>query len=900
MKSKAKIFLSYARTDQDKVKILYQKLSKEGFNPWMDIDILPGENWRNAIKKAIKRSDFFLACLSANSVNRRGYIQKEIRDALEIWKEKLDNDIYLIPVRLEDCEVPESLSDFQWVNLFEDGSWEKLKKATQVGMERRKNKQIPVPEPKRSPFTPEHALRVRSNLEREPSYFFGREEILKSLLEELKEANQTVILKGFGGVGKSTLAIKLAYECMRRDLFEMIVWIDVRKYQENQSVGLNEVIETIVHTYDPESGLMKEIDLQNKIHAVIQLVSQCSTLIVLDNFESIIQDSEASHETEESAICKFINRLPLKASAEDDTSSANNLVRVVITTREISKAMDILQPRIHVIDKLNFKAAKELMDSKAKDLSFSRDLKKSLRNKYVTIYKLTYGIPKLIEVVIGQVPYLPFEEIQRSFGEPLIPLERSDDIYGYLFEESWSEILNEAQKQILMSMIFFIEHAPLEAIRMTTDVNDEELKISIKGLYDMSLLEIQRHDYARIVYKLHPLTQKMSEAQIKKVPDFASSAGKRFINFYLKFSKQYYKSNPETMGREIKNIIAAMKLSEKLSEWQLLVDFRDSVNHFMWISGYWRERVEANKSILRACRESNNDPLAAEVFVKDLGFTFLRFENLDKAEEYVKDGLQIYQKLKDKRGIALAIRHLGKSALLKGEYEWLESGLNWHHYFEESERLYSESLNLREELSLIDIEEQVAIADLKMDFGRLYWLWGRKSEGDGRTEYNRKLIQKALYLYNKSIDASWQGQKLFEKNKNLLPKKAYLRGIAKALGNLANAEKEIGLYHKREKRIDSAHNSFSKAEELYKESLHLAKEINKVDEIAHAEWGLAEINELYSEMHKSKKKKTKHLLSALDLAEDSNRLYRRMATPGDIKVTRALVSRLKEKVHAMH
>lgn len=132
------IFLCYARPDQRKAEKLYNRLSDSGFNPWMDKrDVLPGEMWEAAIQKAIQGSGFFLACLSANSVNRRGQIQKEIKQALDIWEEKLDSDIYLIPVRLEDCVVPESLRRFQQVNLFEEDGWTLLVKAIQAGTERR-------------------------------------------------------------------------------------------------------------------------------------------------------------------------------------------------------------------------------------------------------------------------------------------------------------------------------------------------------------------------------------------------------------------------------------------------------------------------------------------------------------------------------------------------------------------------------------------------------------------------------------------------------------------------------------------------------------------------------------------------------------------------------------------
>jgi hypothetical protein len=135
----AQIFLGYAREDEEKVEQLYQKLSDAGFKPWMDKkDILPGERWESCIPKAIRHSDFFLACLSANSVNKRGYLQKEIKDALDTWQKMLEDDIYLIPVRLEDCKVPESLRKFHWVELFEEDGWTRLVEAIQVGIERRK------------------------------------------------------------------------------------------------------------------------------------------------------------------------------------------------------------------------------------------------------------------------------------------------------------------------------------------------------------------------------------------------------------------------------------------------------------------------------------------------------------------------------------------------------------------------------------------------------------------------------------------------------------------------------------------------------------------------------------------------------------------------------------------
>lgn len=134
------IFLSYARDDQDTVKLIYEKLRAEGYSPWMDqFDILPGENWERSIRIAIQKADFFLIFLSVHSVNRRGVLQKEIRAALDAWNTMLASDIYFIPVRLSDCSIPDELSNFQWVDIFDTSGWDKLLSAIRVGLKRRKN-----------------------------------------------------------------------------------------------------------------------------------------------------------------------------------------------------------------------------------------------------------------------------------------------------------------------------------------------------------------------------------------------------------------------------------------------------------------------------------------------------------------------------------------------------------------------------------------------------------------------------------------------------------------------------------------------------------------------------------------------------------------------------------------
>ena len=152
-RSRPKVFLSYAREDEEQVRRLYRQLTEAGFDPWLDKeDILPGEQWLESIQSAIEAADFFAACLSPNSVTKRGVLQKEINQALDVWEGMLPDDIYLIPICLTPCELPERLARFQGVDWFAEDGLDRLVRAVETGMARRETgEEPPVPEPALDP-----------------------------------------------------------------------------------------------------------------------------------------------------------------------------------------------------------------------------------------------------------------------------------------------------------------------------------------------------------------------------------------------------------------------------------------------------------------------------------------------------------------------------------------------------------------------------------------------------------------------------------------------------------------------------------------------------------------------------------------------------------------------------
>jgi hypothetical protein len=134
-----RIFVSYAREDEKLADFMYRRFLEAGFRPWIDRrNILPGEKWDVAISKAMHDADFLLVILSSSSVAKRGYVQKEFREALKLWEQRLDSDIYLIPVRFGEIVVPDVFQGFQWVDFKGGEGWSKIMQALKEGIRRRK------------------------------------------------------------------------------------------------------------------------------------------------------------------------------------------------------------------------------------------------------------------------------------------------------------------------------------------------------------------------------------------------------------------------------------------------------------------------------------------------------------------------------------------------------------------------------------------------------------------------------------------------------------------------------------------------------------------------------------------------------------------------------------------
>lgn len=150
-----RVFLCHSSADKPGVRVLYAQLCEDGFDPWLDEEkLLPGQDWELEIVKAVRSSDVVIVCLSRVSVTTPGFSHKEMKIALDAAMRQPEGTVFVIPLRLEECELPESLRGLHRADLFTPEGYERLK-----GVLRRRAEELNVEPPKLRPAR-RRALRI--------------------------------------------------------------------------------------------------------------------------------------------------------------------------------------------------------------------------------------------------------------------------------------------------------------------------------------------------------------------------------------------------------------------------------------------------------------------------------------------------------------------------------------------------------------------------------------------------------------------------------------------------------------------------------------------------------------------------------------------------------------------
>ena len=281
-----KVFLCHAEEDSAAVREVYEKLRADGFDPWLkEEELLPGQVPRQKILSVMRKTDVVVVFLSSVSVGQAGYLQKEIKVACEICDEQPDGAIFLVPARVDDCQLPSVLSQWHHVDLFVHGGYDKLRRTLEVRA--RDSAGRHREEKPRLSLTNSLKRAARFQVPPPKRDFTGRDEELAELHSHVHQQGGAMIygLRGLGGVGKTELALKLAEE-VGDDYPDGHLLVDLRGASEDP-MSSADALAHVIRAFEPQTQLPESVAALRQIYLVV--LEGRRVLLLLDDAASAEQ-----------------------------------------------------------------------------------------------------------------------------------------------------------------------------------------------------------------------------------------------------------------------------------------------------------------------------------------------------------------------------------------------------------------------------------------------------------------------------------------------------------------------------------------------------------------------------------------------------------------------------------
>ena len=214
------VFLSHASEDKDRFVLDFAtRLRNKGINVWLDKwEILPGDSLVNKIfDEGIKNAQAIIVILSQHSIGKP-WVREELNAAVV---RKINGISKLIPVIIDDCEVPEALRSTVWQRIGNLNEYDSdLDSIVRSVFEHREKPPIG----KRPGYADSHVATM-PNLTK-----------IDSLI--LKFACETAIQKEIGFIGDvdGLFEITKSYDVPEGEFYESLEILDSRNYIEGQRV----------------------------------------------------------------------------------------------------------------------------------------------------------------------------------------------------------------------------------------------------------------------------------------------------------------------------------------------------------------------------------------------------------------------------------------------------------------------------------------------------------------------------------------------------------------------------------------------------------------------------------------------------------------------------------------
>jgi tetratricopeptide (TPR) repeat protein len=837
------VFYSYSHKDEElrnQMATNLAMLKREGvIKEWHDRRISAGQEWDGEIDAHLKSANIILLLVSPEFLASDYCYDIEVRQAMERHEA---GEARVIPIILRPCDwagapfskVQALPKDAKPVTRWEDRDeafldiTKGIRKAAEEINSKHRAGSLPAEAVKPVPH-----LHIPDTLR---VAFVARQDregndVVERLKGELApHKNRLVALWGAGGVGKTAIAAEVARSL--RDAFnQRVVWVSADGREDFNLSFLLDGIATQLGQDD-----LRKLTLEQKKEKLRDVLMSAPTLIVLDNFETIVPEegNRCAEWLAQPALCSVLITTRQKIEA-----AHRNIPIGSMLARE---ALDLLQ---RLIAQVHDPKAFENLD----------------RERVIQIAEAN---PLVLQWIVGQI------DLAQDAEEVLNDLKHGEGTAAErVFDRSFNlPQLNNGGRAVLLALSLFVPSATRKALAEVAGLSKEKDKKRFKeAVKTLSSLWLLRTAEAGERLAVEGLTRELTRARLSSEPR-SKLLPPRYVARFLRHAQTYSENTVEHLDRieaEKDNILNAMDVASELSDWNSLIRIRNAIEGFLNLRGYWDEALRKGEQALNVARNLEAEPWIA-LFTHNVAMIHQNRGSLAEARRLYDESLEIARKLGDQKGIASTLHQLALLSQSQGDLA-------------EARRLYDESLEIEKKLG-----DQSGIAKTLHQLATLAQQLGDLAEA--RRLYDESLeIEKKLGdqkgIAGSLLSLAWLSQeqgdlaearRLYDESLEIARKLGDQKGIAGSLLNLALLSQSQG--------------DLAEARRLYDESLEIEKKLGDQSGIASTlhhsallfqeQGDLAEARRLYDESLEIARKLgdqrsiagTLHQLGMLSFAEE--------------------------------
>jgi LuxR family glucitol operon transcriptional activator len=504
--------------------------------------------------------------------------------------------------------------------------------------------------------------------------FIGRKHDLQAILQWLNSSLPICLIKGLGGMGKTTISLEVAYACIGDPRGEAaspdfswpkpkcLIWVSA----ELKNLTFVDFLDTIA--YQLGSAELLDKSLNEKRFVVRQALAAYSeaspVLLIVDSIDTVDRE-----------IHEFLVHLPqgvktLLTAREDQNQIDMFVLREIYSVHlqglQHSEALEYVSQEVGHQIRIHSKPEKKV--------KLERFLTED-RDALIKLIDATAGNPKAIALCVAYIAdnEIPINQLISEIQEAAFSLGA---LFDYLFGRACKRCSEDAR--LLWQVLPYYGKSPTgESWAASAGLDTRRFYIALEQLRGFCLVESERVN-GELCYRAHQTVLAYGEHHLPRDKSLETEARLRWSGYYIELLDTYVKRDSPSedywnflLGRNLDIVKQEWPNIHKVLQWvsdhhqsELLIELALRLTHFLSRINL-QLRIEYGHKAADAANQLERHDLEALFRIDSIGWALIETGDFKEGARQIELGLSILDQLEPDHATFPNLSVLGRAFLAK-------------------------------------------------------------------------------------------------------------------------------------------------------------------------------------------------------------------------------------------